>query len=208
MKKIKSRDIYWFLLENNSSSLAKPSAQMKWEKELSLPDDDTFKQIYKVPFTCCRYTKLQTFQFKILHRIIACNYWLYKMKIHDTGICNLCNEVDTIQHHFIDCLGTLHFWNLFFKWWNTLEAPNIQRYYVTDIIFGYPEKDNKIKVLNYVLLIAKYHIYKQKQNKSEPFFPQMLMELKHQFLVEEIISKNENNHSKFLTDFEFVYNAL
>ena len=72
--------------------------------------------------------------------------------------------------------------------WNSLEVPRISEIDMTNIPVGYPEDDKLTIVLNYVLLIAKYHIYKQKQNKSQPFLPLMLIELKNQLTVDENIN--------------------
>ncbi len=34
------------------------------------------KSFLKQHFKCCRDTKIQSFQFRIIHRIIPCNQWL------------------------------------------------------------------------------------------------------------------------------------
>jgi hypothetical protein len=111
IRKVKNSSIYWSLLDN-SSALVKPAAQDKWEREFDIPVE-SFKQIYTLPFKCCKYTKYQSFQYKIIHRIIACNYWLLKMNIHSTGQCSFCTELDNIEHFFIKCCKTLLFWKMF-----------------------------------------------------------------------------------------------
>ena len=72
---------------------------------------------------------------------------------------------------------------MFYNWWNALKA-RIVHEVDTTILFGYPENDKHTKALNYILLIAKYHIYAQKQNKSAPFLPLMLMQLKNQLVID------------------------
>jgi len=121
--------------------------------------------------SCCKYTKYQSFQYKIIHRIFPCNEWLTEMNIKTSSQCSFCEQNDSIQHYLTQCPKTLLFWKMFFKWWNSLDVPRISDIDMTNILFGYPENDKITNVLNYVLLIAKYHIYKQKQNKSQPFLP-------------------------------------
>lgn len=208
IRKIKSKDLYWKLIENRADALEKPACQHKWEKELHVPPEN-FELIYRLPFTCCKYTKLQSFQYKIINRVVACNYWLFRTKIKSSGKCSFCEHIDSIQHFFIHCQKTLLFWKMLYKWWNNLEVPKIPDVHAIDILFGYPDENiNYIKVFNYILLIAKYHIYKQKMNALQPFFPSMLIELKNQLFIDENISLKNGCHAQFTTDFDFVYNAL
>ncbi len=45
--------------------------------------------------------KLSEFQFKILHRYLATNTVLYKMKLTNTNTCTFCNiEIETINIYF------------------------------------------------------------------------------------------------------------
>ena len=65
-------------------------------------------------------TQLQSFQYKIIHRIIACNKKLFDMKIKDSPTCNFCNKIDDIDHFFFYCPIVQTVWRLFFNWWNNL----------------------------------------------------------------------------------------
>ena len=56
-------------------------------------------------------TKLQTFQFKLLHRKIATNYYLYKIGIPLTEICTFCEQnTESLIHLFWDCELVQAFW--------------------------------------------------------------------------------------------------
>ena len=47
---------------------------------------------------------LQNFQFKLLHRIIPNNSFLYKIKLKNTNLCTFCKiHNETIEHLFFDC---------------------------------------------------------------------------------------------------------
>ncbi len=48
-------------------------------------------------FSIVRDTKLQTFQYRILHHIIPYE-WLFNIKIKNSNICSFCNETDTVPH--------------------------------------------------------------------------------------------------------------
>ncbi len=59
--------------------------------------------IFKMPFICSRQTTIQIFQYKITHRILACNEWLNNIKIKICNTCSFCNDKDTISHFLLDC---------------------------------------------------------------------------------------------------------
>ncbi len=49
-------------------------------------DLKTWPRIFKLPFQVIRETKIQAFQYKILHRIISCNKWLFNIKIKTSEV--------------------------------------------------------------------------------------------------------------------------
>ena len=49
-------------------------------------------------------TQLQSFQFKINHRIIFTNHLLMKCKLSETALCTFCNDaIENIEHLFWEC---------------------------------------------------------------------------------------------------------
>ncbi len=51
---------------------------------------------FNMPFKCSRHTAIQTFDYKIIHRRLACNEWLKNRKIKSDRTCSFCNNVDSI----------------------------------------------------------------------------------------------------------------
>jgi len=49
IRKVKSKDFYWTLIQNRSDALVKPAGQLKWEKEFQIPTD-SFKMIFSEHF--------------------------------------------------------------------------------------------------------------------------------------------------------------
>ncbi len=76
--------------------------------------------IFKLYYFCTRETKLQSLQFKLLHRIIHCKNWVHDHQVVNTPTCEMCQEekVDDMTHHFIECSGLNNFWNVFGNWSN------------------------------------------------------------------------------------------
>ena len=59
---------------------------------------------------CLRETKLQSFQYKIIQRIINCNKKLFDMTIKNSPICTYCDQTDDIGHLFFLCKDVYQFW--------------------------------------------------------------------------------------------------
>jgi exonuclease III len=124
--------------------------------------NDIWENIFRISFKITRETKLQTFQYKIIHRLIACRKKLFDWKIVDHPTCLFCSELDDLRHFFLLCVKTDQFWNSFFAWWNNLGDIEISPEFdclEENILFGFQIEGEVFSVLNYCILLAKHHIY-------------------------------------------------
>ena len=107
--------VYKILSRSKDSQYSKH--QLIWERELGQIDDQTWKSIYKFIFISTMDPKLQEFQFKIIHRIIATNSLLYKIGVKLSDKCNFCKvQKDSILHKFVDCPNIQTFWGHAIDW--------------------------------------------------------------------------------------------
>ena len=144
----------------------KPAGLQKWQSiSPGLIPEEEWPDILKRPYRCLRETKLQSLQFKIIHRTINCNKKLFDMKLKETPMCSYCDETDDIPHFFVHCDNVSDIWKEFFIWWNQLGVFVVDfptRNSEKDILFGLPnETDNQI-ILNFCILHMKNYIYKQR----------------------------------------------
>ncbi len=72
-------------------------------KDLSNPEESTWKSIYQMPLKIVRETKIQTIQYCKIYRIIPCNEWLHNIKLGDNNKCNFCHGIDIISRFFKTC---------------------------------------------------------------------------------------------------------
>ena len=63
-----AKSIYDVLIQNK---FVRPTALDRWLETFEIIEDD-WKVIFKQPYLSARETKLQSIQYKILHRIIPC----------------------------------------------------------------------------------------------------------------------------------------
>ena len=204
------KDFYWHLINKTEHT---PQSKTKWSKlikSLQDPEETVWRDIYNMSFKITRETKLQTLQYRIIHRIIPCNEWLFNIKIKDNKTCNFCNEIDDIAHFFIYCKLVKLFWKTWSKWWNSLSKTDISNCNDAEecILFGFHGEDDLTQVLNYIILTAKEYIYIQRlTNENRIDFLTYLPILKKKLYIEELICKKNNTIHKF-KKFHFIYENI
>ena len=79
-----------------------------------------------------------------------------------------------------------------------------------DILLGIPNYDKEvhIKILNFVLLFAKYFVYSCKQTDRPIDFFQFLVKLKTRMVYEEYRCKMYNKTNEFKMKWSLIYNIL
>ncbi len=208
--KFKSKDYYWEMISKKSKT---PSCQQKWCEsfpELKDVDKEVWDRIYRLPFRITRETKLQSFQYRLINRIIPCNKWLYNIRIKDNANCNYCECEDNLQHFFLFCNKAKEFWSIWFNWWKYVTGIDLSNCDVLTecILFGYPGTDDMIDVLNYCTLHAKYYIYIQKlmcDNNID--FCNYLVLLKRKLSEEKFICKQNDTTHNFVK-FNLIFDSL
>jgi hypothetical protein len=206
---VTTKDAYKILLTHKSQ---RPTSEKKWmENELLQIDNDDWTNIYESASKLTTDTKLQTFQFKITHRILACKTNLYTWKIKENDICSICNsEKDTIEHHLVMCEETLEFWNQIRRWWKSVTQANFT-VGIYDLILGLPNENNDklINQFNLLLLLTRYHIYRNKQiDKHKLQVYELLIEVKNRLEAMHQIALEQNSEKKFNEKWSELYNGL
>ncbi|CAC5368334.1 unnamed protein product [Mytilus coruscus] len=153
ISKLFAKDVYSLFIDRGSVS---PISQQRWEESFNIEiSDEKWNSIYLLAFKCTIESKLQAFQYKMLHRIVSHNYLLEKYKLSLTNECASCKEIETIEHKFFECTEIKQFWREFSNWWYLVFGVKI--FLNKDsVIFGVLNSDNL--VLNYCILQAKYYI--------------------------------------------------
>lgn len=156
-----SKQIYYLIIRFKKPAV---SSQSKWNEVFPTGKDtrdEHWAEIYKRPYQSGRDTKLQSFQFKLCHRIIPCNKFLKNIRIRSDDKCSFCQDQDSIQHFLFLCPTTKAFWNSICRW--TATEADIQIDMSTrSFLFGIPVIAPQDKVVNFLLLFLKFYIYRQK----------------------------------------------
>ncbi len=97
---LKSATVYQILIQRLNIV---PTAEEKWVEEFPALNQIHFKNFYILPYKTVSDSKIHVFQYKLLHRILACKHNLFKWKIIDNDKRTHCNEIKTIEHLFYNC---------------------------------------------------------------------------------------------------------
>ena len=174
-KDISTKQIYQTLISKLSSP---PTAIDKWVEIFPFMETIEWDKIFQLPYVITRESFLQTFQYKILNRIINCNHKLHIWGIRDNNKCEYCEHIDTLEHHFFWCKRTQEFWNQI-RTWASDNLDTSMKLTICEVIFGINIQGNKsIDTINFLILIGKRFINKSRTDKQPLYFLNFLALIK------------------------------
>ena len=109
-------------------------------------------------FDFTKSSKLHWFQYRIIHRILGTNKFLFKIKIKQSDKCTFCNEVtEEIEHIFWTCHKIADLWIRLMDWiYNQTQI--IIPFNMNIILFGNLGKTENNKIKNLIILLSKFFI--------------------------------------------------
>ena len=144
-------------------------SEQKWTERLEIDADGSFwTDTYCWPNKCTRETKLRNFQYKLTTRILPTNKFLFKCKMKETQLYTFCNlYTETLEHLFHECKKTF---SLLLQLKDWLNANNVEiDIDPTSVILGNTQNQYDHNILvNHILLITKYFIYRCKLREHDP----------------------------------------
>ena len=139
---------------------------LKWFNNLNVTALEPVSECRKIwinVYNLTKETKLREFQWKILHRLIPCNKYLYFWKLKDSMYCPICQQIDSLEHRYLHC-------QIAVRCWKRVQSI-ISRYFEVqveltpaNIIFSEVCGDINFKkhdsVVNLLILLGKWSIHK------------------------------------------------
>lgn len=192
-----SKQLYYAIIRFKKPLI---TSQRRWNEIFPIGEDtreEYWTENYKRSYLSARDTKLQSFQFRICHRIIPCNKFLKNIRIRQDDMCSYCQDQDSIQHFLFTCPATKTFWDNFCNWLAT--QVDIQIHMSTRLfLFGVPISNPQDRIVNFLLLLIKFYIYRQKLfHQGRLCLLQFLGELRARLQIEKYILKLENKPDRF-----------
>ena len=161
--------------------------------------DTDWEEIHLRNFKCCIDTRLRSFYFKVFHKAIAFNDFLFKINRKDSPICDLCKKFpESIIHVFCECECVDPIWKNLVK---IIQDKHDIDFSITnfDKIFGIYKDD----FLTYIFLCVKYHIYVCKFQNKKPNFTSLKVFIKGNRDTEYLIAKKRGKLSAHFKKWRF-----
>ena len=181
-----------------SKHLEKPrKAMYYWSRTLHVDmNDGVFAAHFAYMYKLTSSTKLQYFQYRLLHNILPTNKTLYNMKIIDNPQCNFCNsEEETMEHLFMYCSRIICFWDNLNKWLGDhLEGFTVNSF--SHMMLGNVQEKHYLK--DFIYLVAKHYIYWCGVQSTQPVLKVMIDKLNHVKSLEKYVATKNNNMHLFL----------
>ena len=172
-----------------------PTASIKWNLEF---ENLNWTRIFIKCFKVSSDPKLQWFQARLLHRILPTKKYLALCNLTDSSRCVFCDkEVETLNHLFWNCEHVQKFWNDL-KLLLDEKCPHCSRLNLTKelILFGTKENTFTDSPIDFIILFAKFYIYKTKLNETRPHIKQFVQQLKFRITIEKALAcKNNKEHT-------------
>ena len=181
---------FYQMLKNIEEKHTVPKCIGKWNEVFNIDIKD-WGEIFLKPFTVCRSTRMQSFQYRLLHRVITCNHWLYNARLKDSPNCDTCLVDDNLLHFFINCIHVQDFWTSFKQWWAEVTSQP-QQLSQQDIMFGVKKSNKYYQSVNNVLILANKFIHDSNMvSRTKVSFHAFLTSLKlHLWYEKQICVKN------------------
>lgn len=202
-----SKAIYSALVKDLAPRI---TSQERWNEIFPVNPENSaevWADIYKAPYQAARDTKLQALHFRVVHRFLPCNKFLQNIRIRRDDNCDFCQQSDTIEHFLFLCPLVKKFWSDLTEWMD--READIQLYLsLKAYLFGIPTTMPQAKVVNFLLLLIKFFVYRQKLfHQGSLDVIHFLRELRLRLQVEKYLTTLEGKASAF-AKWQRLYNAL
>ena len=134
--------------------------QGKWQAEIGNIRENDWK-LYFRNIKHWHEVQIRDFQYKINNKILVTNSFLFKINKIDSEVCSYCREQpEKIHHLFLTCPRVKAFWS------------DLRTWLITNVNIDLPLDDRPVlfscsgnnELLNYIYVLAKLFIYKNKFN--------------------------------------------
>ena len=173
-----------------------PTATLKWNTHFP---GLVWKTIFVKCFKTTIDTQLQWFQARILHRILPTRRYLSICKIVNSPNCLFCDEYEeSLCHLFWECSHVKKFWidledMLKRKCYNCARFSFRQEL----VVFGTSANIITDRAIDFLILLAKFYIYKCRFIENIPNCLSFISNLKKRLEIEKLLAIRRNKYSQF-----------
>ena len=186
-----------------------PTAIKKWVLIHPQLEQLNWAERFLSPYIASRSTKIQSFQYKILNRVVGCRKNLLVWNITQDNLCPECELTDTIEHRFFECHSVERMWKNFEVWFQNATSTQINLDVLT-ILLGTNNEgtDGLLLLLDFCICIGKWYIHREKQQDKPISFLNFLFELKKHIDIEKTQLSLEGKIEVFNSKWKCLYESI
>ena len=192
-----SKLVYLSIVEDDQAIV---SSGRSWHKILGdhynhHAHEKAFRAIYQVT----NVIKLRNFQFRLLHNKIFCNNILFHWKKVPSQECEFCVEPkQDVSHLLWYCISATRVWEGVCKWMDEIVIVNIGNvlcWNLENIVYNsvHPKPSH---VINFLILIVKFYIFRCKCESKNPNMYELKQELLLYYDIEQYNAYRNNRELK------------
>ena len=189
--KLKNRQIYNKLITKKSNP---PTSINTWINLFPFLESLEWKTIYISNHKITDEPYLQSFNYKILNRIINCKDRLHRWGLSPDNVCAYCPLVDTIEHHFFECAYSKDMWTKLSVWLKS-NHDITHNYTLCEVLLGIPTSYFKDiithNIVNYTALFLKWFINQKRTQNEKLYFIDYLSKLRNKIIATTYIQLQE-----------------
>ena len=173
---------------------------IKWIEELGRDFCESLWDFRKFHIDIYRITnvaKYRSFQYRLVQRGIVTNVQLEKWGMEQTNSCTFCKkEPETLKHLFYYCTFVQQLWSEVYEYCKVKFGLSTEMLSVEckNILFNRVMERNH--VVNFICLITKQYVYRQRCAKEALHFPQLKAIISNVERIEKYIATKNNRLEK------------
>ncbi len=128
-------------------------------------------------------------------RLNGTNKLRYRCNLINSSLCDFCSMyVETIKHLFWECVHVQHMWSQLRTY--LIEKDFTYAVNFQSISLGINESTQKAQQFNFIIILAKYFIFKCKYENREIAFHTFINYLKYRINIEELIATKKDKREQ------------
>ena len=131
-----------------------------WSAKFNLSlSNDYWGSVYNSIMIHLKSNKLKEFRFKLINSILPCKQTLFKWKLTDSTLCEVCDVTEDYEHMFINCRAVQQLWTkleITFRHCHFSYSMKNLEY----LIIGYKPGQEQYIELNNILTMIGYAVFK------------------------------------------------
>lgn len=149
----------------------KPTSLISYVEQYDLSEKE-IDNMFLLPRICTDDMLLKEFQYKILHKYLATNSLLYKMKKVESNRCTFCGlYVESITHIFYDCIESKNVWFMIQSVLVNIDC-TVRKLTCKDVVLGFrlENMSSNNMFINNVILQGKFYLWKCRSAAIKPSY--------------------------------------